>query len=72
MARNDPFEADLHGLKPEKLVLLMRTLNERAKKLNEARRQSKMAAEKSTCPVEGFYREIGSQVRLKLYDLSSH
>ena len=35
MARNDPFEADLHGLEPEKLVLLMRSLNERAKKLNE-------------------------------------
>ena len=30
MARNDPFEADLHGLEPEKLVLLMRSLNERA------------------------------------------
>ena len=69
MARNDPFEADLDGLKPEKLVLLMRSLNERAKKLNEARRQCKMAAEKGTCPVEGFYREIGSHVRLKLYDL---
>ena len=24
-----------------------------------------MAAEKGTCPVEGFYRRIGSQVRLK-------
>ena len=35
MARNDPFEADLYGLEPEKLVLLMRSLNERAKKLNE-------------------------------------
>ena len=69
MARNDPFEADLHGLKPEKLVLLMRSSNE---KLNEARRQSKMAAEKGTCPVEGFYRGIESHVRLKLYDLSSH
>ena len=30
MARNDPVEADLHGLEPEKLVLLMRNLNERA------------------------------------------
>ena len=30
MARNDPFEADLQGLEPEKLVLLMRSLNERA------------------------------------------
>ena len=30
LARNDPFEADLHGLEPEKLVLLMRSLNERA------------------------------------------
>ena len=72
MAINNPFEADLHGLKPEKLVLLMRSLNERAKKLNEVRRQSKMAAEKGTCPVEGFYRGIESHVRLKLYDLSSH
>ena len=35
MARNDPFEADLHGLKPEKLVLLMSSLNERTMKLNE-------------------------------------
>ena len=35
MARNDPFEADLHGLEPEKLVLLMRSLNERAMGLNE-------------------------------------
>ena len=35
MARNDPFEADLHGLEPEKLVLLMRSLNERTMKLNE-------------------------------------
>ena len=35
MARNDPFEADLHGLEPEKLVLLMRSLNERAMELNE-------------------------------------
>ena len=26
MARNDPFEADLHGFEPEKLVLLMRNL----------------------------------------------
>ena len=34
MARNDPFEADLYGLKPEKLVLLMRSLNERTMKLN--------------------------------------
>ena len=38
MARNDPFEADLHGLEPEKLVLLMRSLNERAMGLNEAGR----------------------------------
>ena len=30
MARNDPF-----GLEPEKLVLLMRSLNERTMKLNE-------------------------------------
>ena len=35
MARNDPFEVDLHGLKPEKLVLLMSSLNERTMKLNE-------------------------------------
>ena len=35
MARNDPFEADLHGVEPEKLVLLMRSLNERAMGLNE-------------------------------------
>ena len=35
MARSDPFEADLHGLEPEKLVLLMRSLNERAMKLSE-------------------------------------
>ena len=35
MARNDPFEADLHGLEPEKLVLLMRSLNERAMGPNE-------------------------------------
>ena len=35
MARNDPFEADLHGLEPEKLVLLMRSLNERDMELNE-------------------------------------
>ena len=35
MERNDPFEADLHGVEPEKLVLLMRSLNERAKGLNE-------------------------------------
>ena len=31
-----------------------------------------MAAEKGTCPLEGFYRGIGSHVRLKVYDLSSH
>ena len=35
MARNDPFEADLHGAEPEKLVLLMRSLNERVMGLNE-------------------------------------
>ena len=35
MARNDPFEAHLHGVEPEKLVLLMRSLNERAMELNE-------------------------------------
>ena len=35
MARNDPFEADLHGVDPEKLVLLMRSLNDRAMGLNE-------------------------------------
>ena len=35
LARNDPFEADLHGLEPEKLVLLMRSLNEQAMGLNE-------------------------------------
>ena len=35
MSRNDSFEADLHGLEPEKFVLLMRSLNERAMKLNE-------------------------------------
>ena len=35
LARNDPFEADLHGLEPEKLVLLMRSLNERTMGLNE-------------------------------------
>ena len=31
-----------------------------------------MAAEKGTCPVEGFYRGIGSHVRPKVYDLLSH
>ena len=35
MARNDPFEADLHGVEPEKLVLLMSSLDERTLKLNE-------------------------------------
>ena len=35
MAINNPLEADLHGLEPEKLVLLMRSLNERAMGLNE-------------------------------------
>ena len=35
MARNDSFEADLHGLEPEKLVLLMRSFNELAMGLNE-------------------------------------
>ena len=39
--------------------------------LNEER-QNKMAAEKGTCPVEGFYRRIGTHVRLKVYDLSTH
>ena len=29
-----------------------------------------MAAEKGTCPVEGFYRGIGSYVCFKFYDLS--
>ena len=40
MARNDPFEADLHGLEPEKFVLLMRSLNERTMKLNEEGKQN--------------------------------
>ena len=35
MAKNDPFEVDLHGLQHEKLVLLMRSLNERAMGLNK-------------------------------------
>ena len=35
MARNDPFEAGLHGLEPEILVLRMRSLNERVVGLNE-------------------------------------
>ena len=35
MAKNDPFEADLLGLEHEKLVLLMRSLNERAMGLNK-------------------------------------
>ena len=29
-----------------------------------------MAAEKGTCPVEGFYRGLGSHVCFKVYDLS--
>ena len=41
----------------------MRSLNERLWGL---------AAEKGTCAVEGFYRRIGSHVRLKVYDLSTH
>ena len=35
MAKNDPFEADLQGLEREKLVLLVRSLNERAMGLNK-------------------------------------
>ena len=31
-----------------------------------------MVAEKGTCPVEGFYRGIGSHVRLKVNDLIYH
>ena len=54
MARNDPFEADLHGLEPEKLVLLMRSLNERAiMGLNEEGK-TKWRPKRVLVPWEGF------------------
>ena len=60
MARNDPFEADLHRLKPEILVLLIRSLNERAEKLNEARRQRKMAPKRVLVPWKVFTAKLGA------------
>ena len=71
MARNDPFEADLHGLWAWKIGSAHAQFKW-AGYGAEWRRQNKMAAEKGTCPVEGFYRGIGSHVHLKVYDLSSH
>ena len=50
-------------LETEKLVLLLRSLNERALGLNKV--DKKMAAEKLTRPVEGFYFGIKSHIRLK-------
>ena len=70
MARNAPFEADLHGLEPEKLVLLMRSLNERAMGLNEEGKTN--GGRKGYLCRGRFYRGIGSHVRLKVYDLLSH
>ena len=69
MARNDPFEADLHGLEPEKLVLLMRSLNERTMGLNEEGK-TKWRPKRVLVPWK-IYRGIGSHVRLKVYDLLS-
>ena len=70
MARNDPFEADLHGLWAWKIGSAHAQFKW-AGYGAEWRRQNKMAAEKGTCPVEGYYRGIGSHVCFKVYDLSS-
>ena len=71
MSRNDPFEADLHGVEPKKIGSAHAQFKW-AGYGADWRRQNKMVAEKGTCPVERFYRGIGSHVRLKVYDLSSH
>ena len=59
MARNDPFEADLHGLEPEKLVLLMRSLNERAMGLNEEGK-TKWRPKRVLVPWKVFIAEYGA------------
>ena len=48
-------------LETDKLVLLMRSLNERAMRLNEEGK-TKSRAESVSRPVEGFYRGIASHV----------
>ena len=56
MARNDPFEADLHGLWAWKIGSAHAQFKW-AGYGAEWRRQNKMVAEKGTCPVEDFIAE---------------